>query len=158
MRLMTLFTTLALTAATAAYAAPPRDYDHDRDRDRDRDHEVTVNRDHYDHYGRSHWARDFHGRWRPLAQIAGTRDERQFGPSINNRYRKIRVEAVRGAPMITQVKIEFENETLQTVDMNMTLPAGAGEVIDLNGDVRQIRRVIVYTAPHSRGSYTVYGA
>jgi hypothetical protein len=60
--------------------------------------------------------------------------------------------------MITQVKIEFENETLQTVDMNTTLPAGAGEVIDLNGDVRQIRRVIVYTAPQSRGSYTVYGA
>jgi hypothetical protein len=162
---MALLTTLAMTTATAAYADPQRDYDrdHDRDRaydrDRDRNHEITVSRDHYDHYGRSHWARDFRGRWMAMAQIAGTRDERQFGPSINNnRFRKIRVEAVRGVPMITQVKIEFENSTVQTVDMNTSLPAGAGEVIDLNGDVRKIRRVIVYTAPQSRGSYTVYGA
>jgi hypothetical protein len=162
MRIMALLTALAMTAPMAAYADPPRTYDRGRDRsdrDRDRDHEITVNRDHYDHYGQSHWSRDFRGRWMPLTQLGGIRGERQFGPSINNNhFRKIRVEAVRGEPLITQVKIQFANDAVQVVDMNATLPSGSGEVIDLSGDIRQIRRVIVYTAPQSRGTYMVYGA
>jgi len=157
MRTMALLTALAMSAATAAYADPPRTYD--RDHDHDHDHDANITRDHYDRYTHSHWAKDFHGRWAPLTQIGAIRGERQFGPAYNNKgFRKIRVEAVRGEPMITQVKIQFMNDTLQVVDMNMSLPAGAGEVIDLNGDVRQIRRVIVYTDPQTRGAYTVYGA
>jgi hypothetical protein len=154
MKFLALATALVMSAATAASADPPRTYD----RDHDADH-VTFTRDHYARYNQSHWARDFHGRWAPFSQIAAIRGEKQFSPSINNnRYRKIRVEAVRGQPMISKVTIEFNNGAIQAVDMNTSLQAGSGEVIDLNGDVRQIHRVIVYSDPQTRGSYTVYGA
>jgi hypothetical protein len=156
---MALLTALAMAVPAAALADPPRTSDRDRDRDRDHDHDGSATRDHYDHYNQSHWSREFHGRWVAFAPLGGIRGERQFGPSINNnRYRKIRVEAVRGEPMITQVKIQFTNDSVQVLDVNTNLRAGAGEVIDLNGDVRQIRRVIVYSDPKSGGQYTVYGA
>jgi hypothetical protein len=161
MKTIALWTALVMAASTAAYASPTgRVADrNDAPRTNDHDHDGAVAHEHYDRYDRSRSGRDFHGRWVPLAQIASGRGERQFGPSINNnRFRKIRVEAVRGEPMILKVTIQFTNDSVQMLDVNTNLRSGAGEVIDLNGDVRQIRRVIVYSDPQTRGSYTVYGA
>jgi hypothetical protein len=33
-----------------------------------------------------------------------------------------------------------------------------GEVIDLNGGVRRVNRIIVYTDGQARGAYSIYGA
>jgi hypothetical protein len=163
-----LFTALAMAASTAVYAGPDRAPDRDRDRDRDRDYRVDYDRDapivyqrdrdHYDRYDDSYWSREYRGRrWTPLARAFDTRSERQFIALRGDRYRKVRVEGVRGAPMITKVVIEFLDRSTQVVELNSTLPGGAGEVIDLNGGTRRINRIIVYTDPRTRGAYSVYG-
>lgn len=164
MRRIALCTVLAITASTAvAFADPPQTYDrdrtHDHDRDRDRDRaDGGWTRDRYDHYGRSHWARDFRGRWVALARAYSAASERQFIHVDGGRYRKLRVEGVRGQPVIRKIAIEFGDGTAQAVDLDMRLSSGTGEVIDLNGDVRRIKRIIVYSDPRARGSYSIYGA
>jgi len=167
MRRIALLTALVVSAPLAAYAAPQvrvadrddtrKDQDHDRDRDHDRN--ANWNRERYDRYDRSHWAKDFHGRWVMLARANDARSERQFiHVDGAGRYRKLRIEGVRGEPVIAKIGIEFSDGTNQVVDYRESLPAGAGEVIDLNGGDRRISRIMVYTDPHSRGSYAVYGS
>ena len=161
MRRIAICTVLAVAAPTAvAIAQPPQQtYQRDRDRDRDRDRgDGGWTRDRYDRYGQSHWSRDFRGRWVGLARAFSARTERQFIHVDGGRYRKLRVEAVRGEPVIRKIAIEFGDGTAQAVDVDMRLPAGAGEVIDLNGGARNIKRIIVYSDPRSRGSYSIYGA
>ena len=148
MKRIALLTAIAMAAPVAAFAQPPRA-------------EVTVNWTHerYDHYNNSHWARDFHGRWQPLARAESGATDRQF-IAVNGagRFSKLRIEGVRGQPMVQKVAVEFADKTSQAVDINEALPNGAGTVIDLNGGERRINRIIVYTDPHARGSYSVYGA
>ena len=120
---------------------------------------MTWNREHYDRYDHSHWRKDFRGRWEPLAQGFNARTERQYIKlNGNGKYRKLRIEGVRGEPVILKIAIEFADKTGQAVDYRESLPSGSGEVIDLNGGDRRINRIIVYTDPSSRGSYSVYGA
>jgi hypothetical protein len=164
MKRIALFAALATAVPAVAFAqnVPQQTYDRDRDRDhvrdRDRDHQDAYNRDHYDRYDRSHWATDFRGRWVPLASGYSGRTDRQFINVGNGRYRKIRIEAVRGEPVVTKIAIEFADHTTQAVDLDSRLTRGAGDVIDLNGGVRQIHRIIVYTDRRGGGSYSVYGA
>ena len=163
MKRIAILTTIAMSIATAAYAQP-RVYDRDRDRTYDRDHaydrghDVVITHDRYDRYGQSRWARDFHGRWVRFANYGSVRGSRQFVPGVNNRFRMLRIEGLRGDPTILKVTVEFENGSTQMVDMNTSLPSGTGEVLDLAGNVRSVKRVIVYDDPRSRGYYTVYGA
>ena len=152
MKKLALLTAAAMAFSTAAMAQP---------RIVVRAPEVNVQwgRERYEGYENSHVRRDFRGRWTPLAQGYSARTERQFiNVGGQGRFRKIRIEGVRGEPMILKVGIEFLDKTTQAVDYRETLPRGTGEVIDLNGDTRRINRIIVYTDPHSRGSYSVYGA
>ncbi len=161
MRAMALLTAFAITASTAAYADPPRTYDRDRDyhdRDRDRDHDGNLVRDHYDRYDRSHWYREFHGRWVPITRGNSRTGRTDFFLPGKQRYRKIRIEGIRGEPVIAKVAIEFANGGTQLVYVNAALPVGAGEVIDLTNDVRTVTRVIVDTNPQSRGQFAVYGS
>lgn len=161
MRGFALLTTLALTAGTAAYAQPVRDDERVQWRDPDRDVNRNDNgwsRDRYDRYYDSHWARDFRGRWMPLARGYSAQSDRQFIMLRGTRLSKLRIEGVRGAPLIQKIAIEFGDGSSQAVDLDMTLPRGAGEVIDLNGRTRRVNRIIVYTDPRNRGSYSLYGA
>jgi hypothetical protein len=166
MRGIAFLAALALSIPTAAQAWPygrVADRDdvrrYDRDRDRDRDHnDGGWSRERYDRYEDSHWVRDFHSRWVPLARGYSARTDRQFINLGGARYRKLRIEGVRGEPVILKIGIEFWDKTNQAVEYRESLPAGTGEVIDLNGGERRINRIIVYTDPHSRGSYSVYGA
>ena len=163
MRGIALLAALVMSMPVAAQAEPhgrvadrdgaPRSYDRDRDHN-----DGAWTRERYEHYGHSHWAKDFRGRWAPLAQGYSARSDRQFINLGGARYRKLRVEAVRGEPVILKIAIEFADKTNQAVEYRESLPAGTGEVIDLNGGDRRINRIIVYTDPHSRGSYSVYGA
>jgi hypothetical protein len=159
MKRIAFLTVLGLTASAAAFASPVRvaDKDEPRVEIRDRDNGQWT-RDRYDRYDRSHWARDFRGRWTPLARGYSAQSSRQFITVRGGRYDKLRVEAVRGEPVIQKIAIEFRDGSSQAVDLDMRLSRGTGEVIDLNGRDRQINRIIVYTDPHSRGAYTVYGA
>jgi hypothetical protein len=121
--------------------------------------DASWNRERYDRYEHSHWSRDFRGKWEPLAQGYNARSDRQFiNIGGNGRYRKLRIEAVRGEPVLLKIAIEFMDRTSQAVEYRETLPTGTGEVIDLNGGDRRIKRIIIYTDPHSRGSYSVYGS
>jgi hypothetical protein len=149
-----LFTTLAMAASGVAYAQPnvrvdvragdPIVYQRDRD--------------HYDRYEQSHWHQDFHGRWTPLGRGFSAQNERQFIAVNGTKLRKLRLEGVRGNPMVTKVVIEFADRSAQSVDINSSLGGGSGEVIDLNGGTRRVNRVIVYTDRQARGTYSVYGA
>jgi hypothetical protein len=166
MKRIAFLTALAMSIPAAAYASPqvrtadrddpPRPYVRDHDRDRD---DPGWNRERYERYEQSHWARDFHSRWVPLARGYNARTDRQFITLAGNgRYHKLRIEGVRGEPVILKIAIEFSDRTGQAVESREALPAGTGEVIDLNGGERRINRIIIYTDPHSRGSYSVYGA
>ena len=120
---------------------------------------VQWSRDRYEGYDNSHWRRDFRGRWTPLATNNSARTDRQFITVGNHgRFRKIRIEATRGEPIIKKIAIEFGDRSVQAVEYDGPMPRGTGEVIDLNGDTRRINRIIVYTDRGSRGSYSVYGA
>jgi len=162
MKRIALFTALALGASVAAYASPPERTAQRDERTvvRDRDSGIQANwtRDHYDRYDRSHWAHDFRGRWVALSRSYNARSGEHVIPVRAGRFGKLRVEANRGEPVITRIGIEFGDGTTQAVDLNMRLVPGGGEVIDLNGRERNIRKIIVYADPHSRGSYTLYGA
>ena len=158
MKRIALFTALAMAIPVAVYAQNVPQQTYERDRVRDRDHQDAYNRDHYDRYDHSHWNADFRGRWVPLARGYSARADRQFINVGNGRYRKIRIEAVRGEPVVTKIAIEFADKTTQAVDLDSRLTRGAGDVIDLNGGVRQIHRIIVYTDRRAGGSYSVYGA
>jgi hypothetical protein len=156
MRGIAILTTLAMSAGTAVYAAPARVADRDDVRVQVRDGDWT--RDRYDNYRRSHWSHDFRGRWQTLARAYSAQTQRQFIPVRGAMLSKLRVEGVRGAPVIEKIGIEFGDGTSQAVDVNMRLSGGAGEVIDLNGGVRKVNRIIVYTDGRTRGSYSIYGA
>jgi len=115
-------------------------------------------RENYERYDRSHWARDFHGRWFPLATRFSANAHRQFiNVRGSERLDKLRIEADRGTPVINQIAIEYTDGNTQKVRLDERLPAGSGEVIHLNPDQR-IQRIIVYTEPGYGGQYSIYGA
>jgi hypothetical protein len=152
MKRIAFFTAAAMAFSTAAMAQP---------RVVVRTPEVSVqwNRERYQGYNDSHWHKDFKGRWSPLATGFNAHTERQFinvgGP---RGFKKLRIEGTRGNPVIMKVLVEFADKTQQLMEYRDSFPAGTGEVIDLNGDTRHINRIVVYTDPNSRGSYSVYGA
>jgi hypothetical protein len=157
MRGIALVTTLAMSIGTAAVASPVRVADRDDVRVQIRT-DAGWTHDRYDRYNDSRWSRDFRGRWRTLASAYTTQGQRQFIHVSGGRLSKLRIEGVRGAPVIQKVAIEFGDGSSQAIDLNMRLPRGAGEVIDLNGSTRKVNRIIVYADPQTRGSYSVYGA
>jgi hypothetical protein len=157
-----------MSFGTAAVASPVRVADrddaraqgrdrHDNDR-HDNDPNGQWTHDRYDRYNDSHWSHDFRGRWRTLASAYTTQGQRQFIHVNGARLSKLRIESVRGTPVIQKIAVEFGDGSSQAVDLNMRLPRGAGEVIDLNGATRKVNRIIVYADPQTRGSYSVYGS
>jgi len=151
MKTIALLTAVTLgVPAAATYAQPARVQVEVRDR--------AWQHDRYDSYDQSHWNREFRGRWVSLGNGYKAYNARQqIAVDPNNRYRKIRIEGTSGAPMVTRVMVEFGNGQRQVVDLNERLNGGAGSVIDLNGDTRHIRRIVVQTDGRSRGEYAVYG-
>jgi hypothetical protein len=148
-----------MAVPVAAYADPPqaqvdRDRDRDQDRDHDRDRDRAFNHERYDRWNDSHWAHDYHGRWRSFGQTFNARNDRQFINLGGGRYHMLRLEAVRGEPKINRVTVLFNDGTSQTVQLDTELTSGAGEVIRLDPE-RRIRRVIVFAEPTTRGLYSV---
>jgi hypothetical protein len=153
-----LLTALAMATSTVAAAQPPVRVEARVEARDDAPIVYQRDRDHYDRYDDSHWSREIHSRWTPLGRGFNARTERQSIPLNGSRFHKLRLEGVRGQPLVTKVVIEFGNRSSQTVDLNSTLSGGAGEVIDLNGGTRRVNRIIVFTDPQARGTYAVYGS
>jgi hypothetical protein len=129
----------------AAYAQPVR-----------ADVQVRVGHERYDRYADSRWSREHHARWRMVGGYMNARNDRQFINVGGPRVSKLRIEAVRGEPAIDRLTILFGDGSSQTVELDGRLQVGAGEVIDLAGASRQVRRVIVFTQPNARGVYSLY--
>jgi hypothetical protein len=163
MRGLVLLTALALAPASVARA------DHRPDRDRHGDREYRERRDYRDgdRYDDGYFNRDGRridrrgdrGRWAPIVQQNSATSERQFINVLGRggRMNRLLVEGVRGAPVIQRVAVEFEDRQTQVWDLNLRLPRGADEVIELGGHKR-IHRIVVYTNPSYRGAYSIYGA
>jgi hypothetical protein len=157
MKRIAFLTTLIIGASSVAYAQPAPYRHGEYDRHGDYDRRDTNAREAYDRYDRSHWARDFRGRWVMLADRYSANAKRQF---INLRGRsgfdRLRIEAARGTPVINQVAIEYTDGNVQKVRLDARLPQGAGQVIRLNR--QPIQRIIVYSEPGYGGQYSVFGA
>jgi hypothetical protein len=173
MKRLALLTTFALAAsASSAFAwpwawtrenpdrvhAPDRDVDDTYDRYNDDRYDDFYTHDHYDRYTDSRWERDYRGHWQVLAERYTAQTDRQF---INlrgqaGRLHRLRIEAVRGNPVIHQIAIEYTDGNTQVVKLETRLPRGAGEVIRLNPD-QPVHRIIVYTEPRFGGAYSIFG-
>jgi hypothetical protein len=98
--------------------------------------------------------------WVTLADAYSADSERQFINLLGRggEFHRLRIEGVRGAPVITRVAIEYMDRDMQVVDLNQRLSRGEDEVIRLNGRGQRINRIIVYTDPaRGGGKYSVFG-
>lgn len=163
MRTLAIITTLAIAGGTVGVAAAqPYQRHPDRVEYRhryDRYNRGYIQRHHYNRFDRDRWVRGFRNPWVTLAYDYSGRSQRQF---INlrgrgGRFSVLRIEGERGAPVINQIAIQYLDGDVQKVRLDARLPAGEGEVIQLDGR-RRIQRVIVYTHPGYRGTYSLYGA
>ena len=166
MKRLALLTTVAMALPVAvAYADPPvrvivRD-DAPQTYQRDRGGAVVVfKRDRYDRFERSRWAsRDYRARWNALGGAYNAQIDAQTIHLDGKRYGKLRIEGLRGAPVIQRMQVTFANGGTQMVDLNMRLSSGVGEVIDLEGARdRRISQIVVFSAPRTSGTFAVYGA
>ena len=161
MKSIALLTVLAAAVPATALADPVQTYQrdrdsHDYDRDRDHDRADAFRHEHYDRFGTSHWATE-RGRWTRLVRANAASGRREFWTGTQNRYRTFRLESLSGEPMIGKIAINFADGGKQVVQLNASMPAGSGEVIDLQGRERHVTRIIVYADPRSRGAYAIYG-
>lgn len=164
MKSIALLTVLATAVPVVAFAQPPvqtyqrdRDTDRDRYRDQDRDRPDWFRHEHYDRYNNSHWATDVRGRWTRLVRANASSGRREFMIGRQARYHTFRLESTWGQPSIEKIAINFADGTTQVVQFNGAMPAGAGEVIDLQGNERRVGRIVVYADPRSRGGYAIFG-
>jgi hypothetical protein len=163
MKRLAILTALTMAASSTAYA------DHDRDRDYP-DYRSNPDRgffgdfvygpyssgyDQADSYGRDQRP-GYRGGWVPLADYRSQRSEINL-MSLERPFRRIRVEAVSGAPLIKQVTIEYMDDTAQVVQLDVRLPRGAVQDIRLNNRHTPVKRVIVYGDPNYGGEYSLFG-
>jgi hypothetical protein len=151
-----LVSTLLLSSAAAVaqpYAPVPRTYP-DNPTSSDPNPYWDRDRDRYDRWDRSHWNRDNRTRWVTLASgYAST--YRQNIHLRGENFDRLRIEAVRGRPVIRQVNVIYANGTSQVIRMNAQLQYGSGEVLRLNR--MPIRRIVIFADPRYRGAYALYG-
>ncbi len=117
-----------------------------------------IQRNKYARWDRTRNRGAFRGNWVELADQNTTAGGRQMVavPDHAINLRRLRIEGVRGAPIITQVAIQYGTDT-QVVPLNVRLARGAGEVIDVNRG-RAITGIVVYTDAGSTGTYSIYGS
>lgn len=124
---------------------------------RDHDAHEAYRHERYERFAGSHWASDRGSRWNQLLRANSANGRQEFQVNQTNKWRAIRLESMSGSPSIEKIMVEFSNGQTQVVGLNESLPAGAGTVIDLSGESRRIKRVVVYPENRSRGMYAVYG-
>jgi hypothetical protein len=153
--------TLAVAASTSAVAQPyrpapsqpvEREY-----RDYNGDDYFERDRAPYERFDRTRWQRDFSPRWVTLGASYSATTNRQFVNLRGQRFDRLRVEAVRGKPLITQIAVEYSNGGgTQVIKLGSRYAQGSGEVLRLNAT--PINRIVIYTDARYGGSYGVYAA
>jgi hypothetical protein len=126
-------------------------YDYDGD-----DYYFERDRAPYERFDRTRWHRDYRSRWVTLANGFSASTNRQNIPIRGQMYDRLRIEAVRGTPMINQVAVIYVSGATQVIKMGVRLPRGAGEVLRLNNE--PIQRIVVYTDPRFGGAYGLHAA
>ena len=140
MRRLALLTTLALAGGTLTAAAQPRWRD----------------RGYRDDYGYREVRRD--RGWTQLAPVHSARTQTQQIMLNGNhqRLRKLRIQAVHGAPVVTRVTIDYMHRPAQVVQVHARVGRDNGTVIRIDPNA-SIQRILVYTEPRYGGAYTVLG-
>lgn len=78
-------------------------------------------------------------------QFVTVNDGRVFGA--------LRLRAEQGRPVITKVAVRFTDNSTQVINLGNRLLSGASITLDLRH--RPINQIVVYTAAHSRGAYSI---
>jgi len=159
-----LITALAIGASSIAGADPVRRDPYNRPAPPDRDRSNTTERDDYfdrdrsayEQFDRSRWYRDYRSRWVTLANGFSASTNRQNIPIRGQHFERLRIEGVRGAPLIRQVVVMYTSGATQVIKMNARLRQGSGEVLRLNAE--PIQRIMVYTDPRFGGAYGLHAA
>jgi hypothetical protein len=74
-------------------------------------------------------------------------------------YRSLRLSEVSGRTFIKQVEVQFGNSSWQTINVDRTLVDGQSISLDLTGNVRAVKHVIVYGGnARERAEYRHQGA
>jgi hypothetical protein len=161
MKRILLITALSVAGTMSVSAQPYRQAPSPQvDRRDDRDYDGTDyferERAPYQRFDRTRWHRDFRSRWVTLANGYAANTTRQNLPLRGQTFDRLRIEGVRGNPVITQVQIIYTNGTIQKIDLDARFPVGAGEVLRLNAS--PIQRIVINTDPRSGGAYSLHGA
>ena len=96
--------------------------------------------------------------WVPLAERYTANTDRQdieVGGQIG-RFRLLRLQAVRGRPVIHRLDVEFLDRTHRQYNIESALDQG-GIVVRLHGGQRGIRRITVFTEPSHHAAYEIFG-
>lgn len=159
MRRLLLITTLALSTSSTATADRDRPYTPTPQAERydyDGDDYAGRERAPYERFDRTRWYRDYRSRWVTLANAYSATTTRQNVPVRGQYFDRLRIEAVRGAPLIHQVAVIYTSGATQVIKLGARLPRGSGEVLRLNHE--PIQRIVIYTDPQVGGAYGLYVA
>lgn len=162
MKRIVLITALSIAGSMSASAQPyrpapsPQVDRRDDYRDYDGDDYFERERAPYQRFERTRWHRELQSRWVTLANGYAANTTRQNLPLRGQTFDRLRIEGVRGAPVITQIQVIYTNGTIQKIDLSARFPVGAGEVLRLNGS--PIQRIVVNTDPRAGGAYSLHGA
>ncbi len=161
MKRILLITALSAAGSMSVSAQPYRpapspQVDRRDDRDYDGADYFERERAPYQRFDRTRWHRDFQSRWVTLANGYAANTTRQNLPLRGQTFDRLRIEGVRGNPVITQVQVIYTNGTIQKFDLGARFPVGAGEVLRLNAS--PIQRIVINTDPRSGGAYSLHGA
>lgn len=110
----------------------------------------------YQRFERTRWHREFQSRWVTLANGYAANTTRQNLPLRGQTFDRLRIEGVRGAPVITQVQVIYTNGTIHKIDLGARFPVGTGEVLRLNAS--PIQRIVINTDPRAGSAYSLHGA
>jgi len=94
------------------------------------------------------------GRWAALGSRDSSISDHQY-ITVQQTFRRIRIEALAGSPLITKVGISFMDGSTQVVQLGAH-DCRAGATINLDGGARRINQIVFYTANGSRGVYSVF--
>ena len=94
------------------------------------------------------------GGWAALGSRDSSISDHQY-ITVQQTFRRIRIEALVGSPQLTKVGIVFMDGSVQVVQLGAH-DCHAGTTINVDGGARQISQIVFYTAKGSRGAYSVF--
>jgi hypothetical protein len=101
----------------------------------------------------------FRDRWITLSSFTPGRQGRETVQLTGRERRidRIKIRAVRGAPVVKQVILQYGNGTYERRPVNLQLRPGQESTISLAPD-RRVERIMVLTDPKAGGAYSLLGA